>query len=99
MCRLMGGETEFILSNSGHLQSLINPPGNPKAMYYTNKDFPPRADRWLEGAESKSESWWIRWNEWLSERSGELKNAPKSLGNKAHPPISQAPGRICVYLI
>jgi len=43
----MGGDTEFILSNSGHLQSLINPPGNPKAKYYTNKDFPPRADRWL----------------------------------------------------
>jgi polyhydroxyalkanoate synthase len=90
--RLMGGDTEFILSNSGHLQSLINPPGNPKAKYYTNKDFPPRADRWLEGAGSVDASWWIRWNEWLSERSGEMKAAPKSLGNKAFPPISQAPG-------
>jgi len=59
----MGGDTEFILSNSGHLQSLINPPGNPKAKYYTNKDFPPRADRWLEGAGSVDASWWIRWNE------------------------------------
>ena len=90
--RLMGGDVEFILSNSGHLQSLLNPPGNPKAKYFTNKDFPPRADRWLEGAESFNESWWLRWNEWLSERSGEMKNAPKKLGNKAHPPISQAPG-------
>lgn len=90
--RLMGGDIEFILSNSGHLQSLINPPGNPKAKYYTNKDFPPRADRWLQGAESYSESWWIRWNTWLSERSGEMKTAPKSLGNKAYPPISKAPG-------
>ena len=90
--RLMGGEVEFILSNSGHLQSLINPPGNPKAKYYTNKDFPARADRWLEGAESVEASWWLRWNEWLSERSGEMKTAPKSLGNKALPPISKAPG-------
>jgi len=90
--RLMGGDTEFILSNSGHLQSLINPPGNPKALYYTNKDFPPRADRWLDGAESHAQSWWIRWNEWLSERSGDMKNAPKALGNKAYPPISKAPG-------
>jgi len=47
--RLMGGEVEFLLSNSGHLQSLLNPPGNPKAKYYTNKDHPARADRWLEG--------------------------------------------------
>lgn len=90
--RLMGGDIEFILSNSGHLQSLINPPGNPKAKYYTNKDFSPRADRWLQGAESYNESWWIRWNTWLSERSGEMKTAPKSLGNKAYPPISKAPG-------
>ena len=90
--RLMGGEVEFLLSNSGHLQSLLNPPGNPKAKYYTNKDHPARADRWLEGAEEVKGSWWIRWNEWLSERSGELKNAPRKLGNKAYPPISQAPG-------
>jgi len=90
--RLMGGDVEFILSNSGHLQSLLNPPGNPKAKYYTNKNFPARADRWLEGAEAKKESWWILWNEWLSERSGEMKTSPKKLGNKAYPPISQAPG-------
>ena len=90
--RIMGGDVEFILSNSGHLQSLLNPPGNPKAKYYTNKEFPPRADRWLEGAEATNESWWLRWNEWLGERSGEMKNSPKKLGNKAFPPISQAPG-------
>ena len=90
--RLMGGDVEFILSNSGHLQSLLNPPGNPRAKYYTNKEFPARADRWLEGAEEVQASWWIRWDEWLSERSGEMKNAPKKLGNKAYPPISQAPG-------
>lgn len=90
--RLFGGETEFILSNSGHLQSLLNPPGNPKAKYFTNKKFPARADRWAEGATEVNESWWIRWNEWLGERSGDMKAAPKSLGNKAHPPISKAPG-------
>ena len=90
--RIMGGDVEFILSNSGHLQSLLNPPGNPKAKYYTNKEFPPRADRWLEGAEATNASWWLRWNEWLGERSGEMKNSPKKLGNKAFPPISQAPG-------
>ena len=90
--RLFGGEVDFILSNSGHLQSLLNPPGNPKALYYTNADHPARADRWLEGAESVAESWWLRWNKWLGIRSGEMKAAPKSLGNKAFPPLSQAPG-------
>lgn len=90
--RLFGGETTFILSNSGHIQSLLNPPGNPKAQYYTNSDFPPRADRWLEGAESYGESWWLRWAEWTGKRSGEQKDAPKALGNKAFAPLAQAPG-------
>ena len=90
--RLFGGETTFILSNSGHIQSLLNPPGNPKAQYFINKDFPARADRWLEGADSHGESWWLPWKEWLGERSGEMKAAPKSLGNKAFPPMSKAPG-------
>lgn len=90
--RLFGGETTFVLSNSGHIQSLLNPPGNPKAQYFINKDFPPRADRWLEGAQSHAESWWLPWKTWLGERSGEMKPAPKTLGNKAHPAVSKAPG-------
>ncbi len=90
--RLFGGEIDFILSNSGHLQSLLNPPGNPKAKYFTNMEHPPRATKWLEGADTVNESWWLRWNDWLSIRSGEMKNAPKSVGNKAFPPLSKAPG-------
>jgi len=90
--RLFGGEIDFVLSNSGHLQSLLNPPGNPKARYFTNMDHPPRATKWLEAAEAVDESWWLRWNEWLGVRSGEMKNAPKNLGNKAFPPQSTAPG-------
>jgi len=90
--RLFGGEIDFVLSNSGHLQSLLNPPGNPKAKYFTNMEHPPRATKWLEAAEAVDESWWLRWNKWLSIRSGEMKNAPKSLGNKAFPPQSKAPG-------
>lgn len=89
---LFGGEVEFILSNSGHLQSLLNPPGNPKAQYFTNPDLAETADEWVKNAEPTQESWWLRWNDWLSERSGEMKKAPKKLGNPTFPPISQAPG-------
>ena len=89
---LFGGETEFILSNSGHIQALLNPPGNPKAQYFANPDLPGIADDWLEGAQSVQGSWWPRWAEWLGERSGEKKKAPKSLGAKAYPPIVKAPG-------
>ena len=89
---LFGGEIEFVLSNSGHIQSLLNPPGNPKAKYFTNADFPATADEWVAGAHEVGGSWWTRWDEWLSERSGEMKASPKTLGNKKHPPINKAPG-------
>jgi len=89
---LYGGETEFILSNAGHLQSLVNPPGNPKAQYFTNSDYPATADEWMKNTETTNESWWLRWNDWLSERSSIMKNSPKKLGNKNYPPLSMAPG-------
>ncbi len=89
---LFGGELDFVLSNSGHIQSLLNPPGNPKAKYFTNSEFPETADEWVGGAEQVEGSWWPRWDEWLSIRSGEMKKSPKALGSKAYPPIKKAPG-------
>ena len=89
---LFGGEIDFVLSNSGHIQSLLNPPGNPKAQYFTNDSLPDSPDEWVATAQTHDESWWLRWDKWLSVRSGEMKPAPKKVGNKAHPPISQAPG-------
>ena len=89
---LFGGEIDFVLSNSGHIQSLLNPPGNPKSKYFTNAEKPETADEWVAGAEQQDGSWWPRWDQWLSERSGEMKTAPKSLGNKSYPPQTKAPG-------
>lgn len=89
---LFGGKVEFVLSNSGHIQALLNPPGNPKAQYFANSEIPETSEEWLAGAEPQQGSWWPKWTDWLSERSGDKKNAPKSLGNKAHPPIVKAPG-------
>ena len=94
--RLFGGDIDFVLSNSGHLQSLLNPPGNPKARYYASpqgqEDYPARATEWRKGAVEHNESWWLRWTEWLGTRSGGMKAAPKALGSEAHPPLTAAPG-------
>lgn len=90
--RLFGGKTEFVLSNSGHIQALLNPPGNPKAQYFANTDLPDDAEEWLAGAEPQQGSWWLRWAEWLAARAGDKKPAPKSLGRKSFPPLIAAPG-------
>jgi polyhydroxyalkanoate synthase len=90
--QLFGGQCEFILSSSGHIQSILNPPGNPKAKYFRAENTPADADRWLAGATEHTGSWWEHWRDWLRERSGALKPAPKAVGSKQHRPIAKAPG-------
>ena len=90
--QFFGGNVQFILSNSGHIQSLLNPPGNPKAKFFTNKKNPESSDDWLASAEENVGSWWPYWGKWLKKRSGDMKNTPRKLGNKSHPPTVKAPG-------
>ncbi|MNO68112.1 Poly-beta-hydroxybutyrate polymerase [compost metagenome] len=90
--RLFGGNGQFILSNSGHIQSILNPPGNPKASFMTNADQGECHEEWLVGANRNPGSWWTHWHAWLQERSGEFKKAPTRLGNKAYPAAEPAPG-------
>ncbi|WP_137818707.1 class II poly(R)-hydroxyalkanoic acid synthase [Pseudomonas sp. 2FG] len=90
--RLFGGKIEFVLSNSGHIQSILNPPGNPKARFMTSDKLPADAKVWQEDATKHADSWWLHWQAWMAERSGKLKKAPSTLGNKAYPAAEAAPG-------
>lgn len=90
--RILGDETTFVLSNAGHLQSLLNPPGNPKATFMTGSVSRPDADAFVTNAERLSGSWWLHWNEWLSGRSGPKVAAPVGLGNAEFSPGAAAPG-------
>lgn len=90
--RLLGGKCEFVLSSSGHIQSILNPPGNPKARYFINKEMPADPKQWLESASKESDSWWRHWRDWLHQRGGKLKPAPAALGNDDYPPMEPAPG-------
>ena len=90
--RLFGGKCEFVLSSSGHIQSILNPPGNPKARYMTNPEMPADPKAWQEDATKHADSWWLHWQQWLTARSGETKKAPAKLGNKRYPAAEAAPG-------
>jgi polyhydroxyalkanoate synthase len=87
-----GGDTRFVLSSSGHIQSLINPPGNPKSKYYLNPKLPASAEAWLDGAKAEADTWWGNWRDWLVARSGEKRAAPAALGSQQHPAGVEAPG-------
>jgi polyhydroxyalkanoate synthase len=94
--QLFGSENvEFILSQSGHIQALLNPPGNPKAKYFSSKKRPPASiDDWMtKDAKEHAGSWWPHWKDWLIAHSGNEKAAPEALGSNAHSPGDPAPGR------
>ncbi|HGM5554394.1 TPA: class II poly(R)-hydroxyalkanoic acid synthase [Pseudomonas putida] len=90
--QLFGGKVEFVLSSSGHIQSILNPPGNPKSRYMTSEGMAANADEWQENSTKHTDSWWLYWQAWQAERSGNLKKAPLKLGNKAYPAGEASPG-------
>ena len=90
--QIMGKGTTFVLSNSGHLQSLLNPPTNPKASFVIGPVNPSGPDAFLAAAEKRKGSWWLDWRDWLHARSGEEVAAPTSLGSERYSILGAAPG-------
>jgi polyhydroxyalkanoate synthase len=90
--QLLSGPSTFVLSSSGHIQSLVNPPGNPMAKYWTGGAPGPDAHAWRAAAERHTGSWWEAWAEWAVEHSGDQVPAPTATGSAPHPPLEPAPG-------
>ena len=91
--KLYGGRSTFVLANSGHIQSLLNPPGNPKAFFWTGAASEAGPAAWLGQAAKHTGSWWPHWLEWIKARSAEMTSAPAALGSEQNPPLGAAPGR------
>jgi polyhydroxyalkanoate synthase len=90
--QMLGERCEFVLGDSGHIQTLVCPPDNPKAGYYTNASKPASAEQWLAEAGKQSGTWWDHCADWMAKRSGPQLDAPKAPGNARHPPVGRAPG-------
>jgi poly(3-hydroxyalkanoate) synthetase len=91
--RLLGGRSRFVLSTSGHIQALVNPPDpESRSSYRMVDDGPEDPQTWLAETDMKRGSWWPDYAAWLGERSGALKPAPKSLGSRTHKATAKAPG-------
>jgi len=90
--QLLGGHQRFVLSSSGHVAAMVNPPGNDKARYQVAKECPEDPQEWLRRAETCRGSWWPDYAGWLGERCGEEKAAPGEPGGGGLTPICDAPG-------
>jgi polyhydroxyalkanoate synthase subunit PhaC len=81
----------FIVTQSGHIAGIVNPPSRNKYGHYTNDDMTLDADAWMAGAKFTDGSWWPRWESWLKKRSGK-QIAALQLGDETHPELCDAPG-------
>ena len=89
---LLGPESLFVLGNSGHIQTIVCPPGNPRASFRTGTASHDTPAEWLTASEEHQGSWWPHYVEWLTKRSLELIPAPQDAGDDDHPVIAAAPG-------
>ncbi|MGH1444472.1 MAG: PHA/PHB synthase family protein [Cognatishimia sp.] len=81
----------FIVSQSGHIAGIVNPPSKKKYGHYTNKDLKQDAEGWMESATFTDGSWWPRWDKWLTPMSGKMVPA-REPGDSEHPVMEDAPG-------
>ena len=91
--QVLGGHVEFVLSNAGHIQSMVNPVGGKKASFRVGEETGPDPDAWLAASQEVKGSGWEHWDVWLLERSDGDRPAPSELGSATHPPLGPAPGR------
>ncbi len=90
--QLLGGRSRFVLSTSGHIASLVNPPGNQRATFRTAPDAPPDPAEWLSTATTERGTWWPDYVGWLEERGGGDRPRPRRLGGAGFRPSDPAPG-------
>jgi polyhydroxyalkanoate synthase subunit PhaC len=90
---LPGGNVRFVLSNSGHIAGIVNPP-SPKSIHHVlegGRPLPESSDDWLKKATVHPVTWWEDWAQWIGERAGGMRKPPR-MGNRKYRPITDAPG-------
>jgi len=91
--RQMGSKDKtFILSESGHIAGIVNPPSKNKYGHYLNADWPEDTADWQAGTTFKEGSWWPTWEKWLAKKSGKQVPARTPGAKKSHPILGPAPG-------
>jgi len=90
--RLLGGPVRFVLSNSGHIAGVVNPPSPKSRHQVADGPLPADPHDWRASAVPRPVTWWDDWTPWVAARAGELREPP-SIGSVAHPVLDPAPGR------
>jgi len=85
---LMRGDARFVLSGSGHIAGIVNPPSANKYGYWTNEDLAETADAWFENATQHEGSWWNDWRAWMTRYLD--REVPARIPGKGKLPVLEA---------
>jgi poly[(R)-3-hydroxyalkanoate] polymerase subunit PhaC len=88
--RLFSGDVRFVLTSSGHIAGVVNPPGGKRTHRVDGGDTGD-PDQWLAHSEQRPDSWWKDWAQWMRPRSGR-RRPPPPMGSDDYPPLCPAPG-------
>ena len=90
---LFKGPVRFVLSGSGHIAGVVNPPKAGKYGHWTSRSRPRGdADAWQAKASAKQGSWWPDWQKWAAKFTGTRVKARQPGAKKAFPALEAAPG-------
>jgi poly[(R)-3-hydroxyalkanoate] polymerase subunit PhaC len=88
---LLGGKVQFVLSSSGHIAGVVNPPSK-SAAYWLHEHLHETPEAWHVASTRHGDTWWNSWAGWIQARAGEQVRAPAELGSEEFPPLADAPG-------
>ena len=89
--QFFGGPVEFVLTGSGHIAGVVNPPDKHKYQFWTGGPVKGDYEHWLEGAQETPGSWWTHWHAWTLSQDHRMADA-RPPGGKALNALEEAPG-------
>ena len=89
--KFFGGPVRFVLSGSGHIAGVVNPPAKGKYQYWTGGKPEGEIETWIKSATEHPGSWWPDWIEWIRQQDAETVE-PRTPGGGKLTPIEDAPG-------
>ncbi|MCW8834880.1 MAG: class I poly(R)-hydroxyalkanoic acid synthase [Rhodospirillales bacterium] len=90
--QIYSGPVRFVLTASGHIAGVVNPPAAKKYCHWTNDKLPPTPEEWEAGAKQHEGSWWPDWKKWVSKHTGKKDTKPRIPGDGGLKAIEDAPG-------
>ncbi|KZL28628.1 PHA/PHB synthase family protein [Pseudovibrio sp. WM33] len=90
-CGCFSGPVEYVLSGSGHIAGVVNPPSKEKYQYWTGSKPEGALENWMQDASETPGSWWPHWQKWITSQDDNQVKARKP-GARRTKILEDAPG-------